>query len=38
MSSITAETTYTQARKNVAQLLDSVAQNREVVIIHRRRG
>lgn len=35
---MTAETAYTQARKNLAQLLEGVAQNREVVIIHRRRG
>lgn len=30
------ETTYTQARDGLASLLDRVAQDREVVIIHRR--
>jgi antitoxin YefM len=30
------ETTYTQARANLAKLCDSAAADREVVIIHRR--
>lgn len=30
------ETTYTQARANLATLCDEVTANREVVIIHRR--
>ena len=30
------QTTYTQARANLATLLDDVAENREVVIIKRR--
>lgn len=30
------QTTYTQARDNLAQLLDQVTDNREVVIIQRR--
>jgi antitoxin YefM len=32
------ETTYTQARARLAKLLDEVAQNRETVVIRRRRG
>jgi antitoxin YefM len=35
---MTVETTYSQARQNLAELLDSVTQDREIVIIHRRRG
>lgn len=35
---MTVETTYSQARQNLAKLLDSVTQDREIVIIHRRRG
>lgn len=30
------QTTYTDARANLAKLLDEVTQNRETVIIHRR--
>ncbi len=30
------QTTYTQARANLASLMDEVTANREVVIIHRR--
>jgi antitoxin YefM len=30
------ETTYTEARANLASLCDDVAENREVLIIHRR--
>ena len=33
---MTVQTTYTQARANLARLLDEVTHNREVVIIHRR--
>ena len=32
------QTTYTQARANLAKLFDEVTQNREIVIIRRRRG
>jgi antitoxin YefM len=32
------EITYTQARENLASLLDDVTQNREIVIITRRGG
>ena len=32
------QTNYTQARANLARLLDRVTQNREVVIIQRRSG
>ncbi len=32
------QTTYTQARANLATLLDQVTKNREVVIIQRRGG
>ncbi|MDP9120925.1 MAG: type II toxin-antitoxin system Phd/YefM family antitoxin [Acidobacteriota bacterium] len=32
------ETTYTLARANLAKLLDEVTENRETVIIRRRRG
>lgn len=35
---MTVETTCSQARQNLAELLDSVTQDREIVIIHRRRG
>ncbi|RPJ49861.1 MAG: type II toxin-antitoxin system prevent-host-death family antitoxin [Chloroflexi bacterium] len=30
------QTTYTQARENLAKLLDEVTQNREIVVIQRR--
>lgn len=30
------QTTYTQARDNLAKLLDEVTQNREVIVIQRR--
>ncbi|WP_419658829.1 type II toxin-antitoxin system Phd/YefM family antitoxin [Desulfosarcina variabilis] len=33
---MTIQTTYTQARANLASLLDQVTKNREVVIIQRR--
>lgn len=33
---MTVETTYTQARANLAKLFDKVVQNRETVIIRRR--
>jgi len=33
---MTIETTYTQARSNLARLFDRVTQDREIVIIHRR--
>ena len=32
------ETTYTQARANLAKLLDKVTEDREIVIIRRRSG
>jgi antitoxin YefM len=32
------QTTYSQARQNLAKLLDEVALNRETVVIKRRRG
>jgi antitoxin YefM len=32
------EMSYTQARANLAKLLDDVTENREIVIIHRRDG
>ncbi len=32
------ERTYTQARANFKELLDDVVDNRETVIIHRRKG
>lgn len=35
---MTTEITYSQARANLASLLDDVTENREVVIIHRRHG
>lgn len=35
---MTIQTTYTQARANLAKLLDEVTANREVVIIRRRKG
>ncbi len=33
---MTIQTTYSQARANLAQLMDQATQNREVVIIERR--
>jgi antitoxin YefM len=33
---MSVEITYTQARENLAKLLDEVTQDREIVIIHRR--
>ena len=33
---MTIQTTYTQARANLAKLLDQVTHNREVVVIQRR--
>ena len=33
-----AQTTYTQARANLAKLCDQVAENRDVVVIKRRKG
>lgn len=33
---MTLQTTYTQARANLAKLMDEVSQNRQVVIIQRR--
>lgn len=35
---MTIQTTYTQARANLARLLDEVITNREVVIVQRRGG
>ena len=35
---MTVETTYSQARQNLAELLDSVTEDRQVVIIRRRKG
>lgn len=35
---MTIETTYTNARARLAQLLDEVVQGREIVIIQRRKG
>lgn len=32
------QTTYTQARANLAKLCDQVAENRDIVIISRRKG
>ena len=32
------QTTYTHARANLAKLFDEVTENREIVIIRRRRG
>jgi antitoxin YefM len=32
------QTTYTQARANLSKLFDEVTDNREVVIVRRRRG
>jgi antitoxin YefM len=32
------ETTYTKARANLARLLDEVTENRETVVIRRRKG
>ena len=33
---MTIQTTYTQARENLAKLLDEVTQNREIIVIQRR--
>ncbi|OQY28071.1 MAG: prevent-host-death protein [Anaerolineaceae bacterium 4572_5.2] len=33
---MTIETTYTQARSNLARLFDRVTQDREIVVVHRR--
>ena len=30
------ETTYTQARSNLARLFDRITQDREIVVVHRR--
>lgn len=35
---MTIQTTYTQARAQLAALLDEATQNREIVIIQRRQG
>ncbi len=35
---MTTELTYSQARANLARILDDVTQNRDVVIIRRRNG
>jgi antitoxin YefM len=35
---MTIETTYSKARANLAKLLDQVAENRETVVIRRRKG
>jgi len=35
---MTIQTTYTDARARLAQLLDEVTQGREIVIIQRRKG
>jgi len=35
---MTIQTTYSQARSNLAKLFDRVTADREVVIIHRRNG
>lgn len=35
---MTTEITYSHARANLARLLDEVTENREVVIIRRRKG
>jgi antitoxin YefM len=35
---MTIETTYTQARSNLAKLLDQVTSDREIVVIRRRKG
>jgi len=32
------QTTYTQARANLSKLFDEVTENREIVIVRRRRG
>ncbi len=32
------QTTYTQARANLAKLCDQVAENRDIIIISRRKG
>lgn len=32
------QTTYTQARANLAKLCDQVTENRDIVVIRRRRG
>jgi antitoxin YefM len=38
MDQMTIQITYTQARSNLAKVLDKVTHNREVVIITRRSG
>lgn len=35
---MTTDVTYTQARANFAKLLEDVTENREVIIIRRRKG
>lgn len=35
---MTIQTTYTQARSNLAKLLDQVTSDREIVVIRRRKG
>lgn len=35
---MTIQTTYTQARAGLAKLLDRVTQDREIVVIQRRKG
>ncbi len=35
---MTIQTTYTQARANLAKLLDQVASDREIIVIRRRKG
>ena len=35
---MTIQTTYTNARANLAKLLDRITHDQEIVIIHRRRG
>lgn len=35
---MTVETTYSKARQNLAELLDTVTEDREIVIIRRRNG
>jgi antitoxin YefM len=35
---MTIQTTYTHARANLAKLFDEVTENREIVIVRRRRG
>lgn len=38
VTAVTIEMTYTQARANLAGLLDKVTENREIVVIRRQRG